>query len=154
MINKNCNLLEFYYYKCKLIRCFEETIEKLFSQGKLCGTTHSCTGQEIVSVSVLSDINIRKDTVTGTHRSHGHYLSLFDDPASLFTELMGKCSKYSTGKGGSQHLQRDKFYTNGITGGMIPIATGIALSEKLNMSDAIVIAFLGDGAMNEGYVFE
>ena len=151
---KNTKLLHNFYYKCKLIRNVEESIEYLFSQGKLFGTTHSCIGQEIVAVSVLSGIDITKDTVTGTHRSHGHYLALFDDPESLFAELMGKRIAFSQGKGGSQHLYRDNFYTNGITGGMIPIATGIALSKKLNNSDAIVVAFLGDGAMNEGYVFE
>lgn len=143
-----------YFYQSLLIRRTEEVIEKLFLEGKLFGTTHGCIGQEIIAVSVLDKIDIKKDSVTGNHRSHGHYLALFDDPESLIGELMGKSNGVIKGKGGSQHLYRDNFYTNGITGGMIPVGTGIALSEKLNKTSNIVVSFLGDGAMNEGYVSE
>lgn len=146
--------LEKYYYTSLLIRKFEEEVENLFSQGKLVGTTHGCIGQEIIAAILLDFIDIKKDSVTGTHRSHGHYLALFKDPESLFCELMGKENGVVKGKGGSQHLYRDNFYTNGITGGMVPVATGIAMVEKLKKSDNIVLSFFGDGAMNEGYVFE
>ena len=146
--------LEKYYYISLLIRKFEEKVEDLFSQGELVGTTHGCIGQEIIPAILLDFIDIKKDSVTGTHRSHGHYLSLFKDPKSLFCELMGKESGVVKGKGGSQHLFRDNFYTNGITGGMVPVATGIAMTEKLEESNNIVLSFFGDGAMNEGYVFE
>lgn len=148
------NKLEKYYYTTLLIRKFEYKVEDLFSQRKIIGTTHGCIGQEIIPTILLDFIDIKKDSVTGNHRSHGHYLALFKDPKSLFCELMGKEDGMIKGKGGSQHLYRDNFYTNGVTGGMIPVATGIALTEKLSKSDNIVIAFLGDGAMNEGYVLE
>ena len=143
-----------YYYQSLLIRKFEKKVEELFEEGELFGTTHGYIGQEIIAVSLLDKIDINKDSVTGTHRSHGHYLALFEDVESLFGELMGRKNGVVEGKGGSQHLHQKNFYTNGITGGMIPVATGIALSNKLNNSSAIVVSFLGDGAMNEGYVFE
>lgn len=146
--------LEQYYYKSLLIRRVEEKIEELFAQGKLLGTTHGYIGQEIIAAVLLDKINIKGDSVTGTHRSHGHYLALFNDPTALIAELMGKEGGVVKGKGGSQHLHQDNFYTNGITGGMVPVGTGIALSEKLAGSDNIVISFVGDGGMNEGYVFE
>ncbi len=143
-----------YYYTCLMIRNVEKGIEKLFSEGKLFGTTHGYIGEEIIAAALLSKVDIKKDSVTGTHRSHGHYIALFHDPKSLICELMGKADGVIEGKGGSQHLYRDNFYTNGITGGMVPVATGIAFSEKLKQSGNIVIAFFGDGAMNEGYVNE
>lgn len=146
--------LEKYYFISLLIRKFEQKVEDLFSQGKLRGTTHGYIGQEIIAAALLNYVNIKKDSVTGTHRSHGHYLALFNDPKSLFSELMGKKCGILKGKGGSQHLHRDNFYTNGITGGMVPVATGIAMAEKLRKSSNIVVSFLGDGAMNEGYVSE
>jgi TPP-dependent pyruvate/acetoin dehydrogenase alpha subunit len=143
----NNETLKRYYYKLLLIRQFENKAIELASKNLIRGTLHCCIGQEIIPVILSDFIDIEKDHVTGTHRSHGHYLALFGDPKSLFYEIM-------KGKGGTQHLHRDNFYTNGITGGMIPVATGLALSEKLNQSGNIVVAFLGDGAMNEGYVTE
>lgn len=141
------------YRLCYMIRKTEEAIEKLFSEGKLFGTTHCCIGQEIIPVSILPQLK-ESDTVTSTHRSHGHFLSMFPEPKLLIGELMGKEIGVNQGKCGSQHLQYKNFYTNGITGGMIPIGTGIAYSNKLKGNDSIVISFLGDGALNEGYVLE
>ena len=67
---------------------------------------------------------------------------------------MGKEIGIINGKGGSQHIKYKNFYTNGITGGMIPVAVGIGMSKKLKKESGVVISFLGDGAMNEGYVME
>lgn len=146
--------LKRYFYKCLLIRKTERKIEELFNEGKLRGTTHGYVGQEIIAVSLLDKVNIKNDYVTGTHRSHGHYLALFEDPFGLISELMGKKTGVISGKGGSQHLYRDNFFTNGITGGMIPVGTGMAMAKKFESDGSIVLSFLGDGAMNEGYVFE
>ena len=137
-----------------LIREFEKTLESYFTKGMLRGTTHGCIGQEAIPVAISEIISIERDFVTSTHRGHGHYLAITEDVYGLACEIMGKKDGVVFGKGGSQHLQRGNFYTNGITGGMIPIAVGVALSKKLKNEDGIVVSFVGDGGMNEGYVME
>jgi len=147
-------ILENFYKKMYLLRKTEETIEKYFEKGVMRGTTHGYIGQEVIAVAVLKDINLEKDYITSGHRCHGHYLALTEDVLGLAGEIMGKNSGIIYGKGASQHIQYKNFYTNGITGGMIPIAVGIALSKKIKKEKGLVISFLGDGAMNEGYVLE
>ncbi len=142
------------YKKMFLIRQFEMILEDYFTKGLLRGTTHSCIGQEAVAVSILDYIDIERDFVTSTHRGHGHFLAITGDVFALASEVMGKRTGVVSGLGGSQHLQHKNFYTNGITGGMIPIGVGIAFAKKLKGEEGIVISFLGDGAMNEGYVME
>ena len=142
------------YFKMLLIRKTEEKIEELFSKGLLRGTTHGAKGQEAVAVGLLSHIDCNFDYITGSHRSHGHYLAINPDPYPLFAELMGKETGLVNGKGGSQHILYKNFITNGITGGMVPIATGLAFSQKVKTKDGICISLFGDGAMNEGYVME
>ncbi len=143
-----------FYEDLYLIRKTEEEIEYLFSQGLLRGTSHGSIGQEAIAVGILNNINIKIDYVTGNHRSHGHYLAIFKDPLSLILELVGRKGGILDGRGGSQHLKRENFITNGITGGMVPIAVGLANAIKINNSEGIVVSFFGDGAMNEGYVME
>ncbi|HPE70298.1 MAG TPA: thiamine pyrophosphate-dependent dehydrogenase E1 component subunit alpha [Thermotogota bacterium] len=142
------------YEKMLLIRNTEREIEALFAQGFLRGTTHGYIGEEAIAVGVLAHVDIQRDIVTGTHRSHGHYLAMTEDPFSLFSELMGLPTGVTVGRGGSQHLSFHNFITNGLTGGMVPIGVGMALAEKLSKSGNAVVSFLGDGAMNEGYVME
>ena len=142
------------YFRMLLIRKTEEKIEELFSKGLLRGTTHGAKGQEAVAVGLLSHIDCNFDYVTGSHRSHGHYLALNPDPYPLFAELMGKETGLVNGRGGSQHIIYKNFITNGITGGMVPIATGLAFSQKVKTNDGICVSLFGDGAMNEGYVME
>lgn len=148
------DIKEKFYKKMYLIRQFEETLNDFFKKGVLRGTTHGCIGQECVSVGIIESIDIKKDFVTSNHRGHGHYLALTDDVYGLACEIMGKKDGVIQGKGGSQHIHFQNFYTNGITGGMIPIAVGLALSIKIKKENSLVVAFLGDGAMNEGYVME
>jgi len=136
-----------------LIRTFEESVLDLFARGELFGTTHTGIGQEAVAVGVLSQIT-RDDVVSSNHRCHGHYLALFDDPAGLMAELMGRSTGLCGGIGGSQHLQRENFYTNGIQGGIVPGAAGMALAEKFKKSGRIAVVFLGDGTLGEGVVYE
>jgi TPP-dependent pyruvate/acetoin dehydrogenase alpha subunit len=135
------------------IRRFEETVLENFSKGVFFGTTHTYLGQEANAVGVLSHLTL-SDIVVSNHRCHGHFLAYGGEPQGLFAELMGKQSGVCGGRGGSQHLHWRNFYSNGILGGTIPLATGMALAEKLKKSDAIVIAFLGDGALGEGVVYE
>ena len=141
------------YEKMFLIRAFEERVRDLFAQGELFGTTHPCVGQEATAVGVVSALG-PGDIVTGTHRGHGHFLAFTDDPAGLMAELMGKASGVCGGRGGSQHLHADNFYTNGITGGMAVVATGMALAEKQKASGCIVASFIGEGALAQGALYE
>ena len=142
------------YFRMLLIRKTEEKIEELFSKGLLRGTTHGAKGQEAVAVGLLSHIDCNLDYITGSHRSHGHYLALNPDPYPLLAELMGKETGLIKGRGGSQHIIYENFITNGITGGMVPIATGLAFSQKEKTKNGICVSLFGDGAMNEGYVME
>ncbi len=141
------------YTSMVMIRRFEETVLENFSRGVFSGTTHTYLGQEANAVGVLSNIQ-PSDVVISNHRCHGHYLACGGDPYPLFAELMGKATGVSGGRGGSQHLHWGNFYSNGVLGGMVPIATGMALAEKRKSSGAVALAFLGDGALGEGVVYE
>ena len=141
------------YEKMFLIRTFEERIGDLFAAGELFGTTHPCIGQEATAVGVVSALQ-PGDVVTSTHRGHGHFLAFTDNPNGLMAEIMGKATGVCAGRGGSQHLYSENFYTNGITGGMAVVGTGMALAEKRKASGHIVVSFLGDGALGQGAVHE
>jgi TPP-dependent pyruvate/acetoin dehydrogenase alpha subunit len=141
------------YERMALIRAFEEQVLELFAQGELTGTTHTSLGQEAVAVGVLSQV-ARDDVVFSNHRCHGHYLALFDEPDGLMAELMGRANGLCGGIGGSQHLQREHFYTNGVQGGIVPCAAGMALAEKFKKTGKIAVVFLGDGTLGEGVVYE
>ena len=135
------------------IRRFEEIVLESFSKGFFSGTTHTYLGQEANAVGVLSHLT-PDDIVVSNHRCHGHFLAYGGDPRELFAELMGKPGGVCGGRGGSQHLHWKNFYSNGILGGTAPLATGMALAQKLKRSGATVFAFLGDGALGEGVVYE
>jgi TPP-dependent pyruvate/acetoin dehydrogenase alpha subunit len=135
------------------IRFFEETVLENFPKGVFFGTTHTYLGQEADAVGVLSPLQ-PGDIVFSNHRCHGHFLAYGGDPASLFAELMGKATGVCGGRGGSQHLHWRDFYSNGVQGGIVPVATGMALAEKIKDSRAVVVTFLGDGTLGEGAVYE
>lgn len=135
------------------IRYFEETVLENFPKGLFFGTTHVYIGQEANAVGVLSKRN-PDDIVFSNHRCHGHFIAYGGDPRSLFAELMGKKTGVCGGRGGSQHLQWRNFYSNGVQGGIVPIAAGMALAEKIHKKKVVTIVFLGDGTMGEGTVYE
>jgi TPP-dependent pyruvate/acetoin dehydrogenase alpha subunit len=135
------------------IRRFEETVLDNFPRGVFFGTTHTYLGQEANAVGTLAHIQ-ENDIIVSNHRCHGHFLAYGGDPHSLFAELMGRVTGVCGGRGGSQHLHWRNFYSNGILGGIIPIATGIALAEKFKRSGCVTIAFLGDGTLGEGVIYE
>lgn len=142
------------FEKLLLIRETELKIEDLFSQGLLRGTTHGCIGQEVVPVVLSEFLDINEDFLTGGHRSHGYALAFTDSPELLLGEVMGKKNGFEVGMGGSQHMHYKNFYTNGVTGGMVPICAGLAFALKMKKSDRVAVAILGDGGINEGYVLE
>jgi TPP-dependent pyruvate/acetoin dehydrogenase alpha subunit len=135
------------------IRRFEETVIDNFPKGVFFGTTHVYIGQEANAVGVLSHMD-DTDIVFSNHRCHGHFLAYGGSPYELFAELMGKITGVCGGRGGSQHLNWRNFFSNGVQGGIAPIATGMALAEKLKKNQTIAIAFLGDGTLGEGVVYE
>jgi len=136
-----------------LIRRFEEHLLKEFSSGKLVGTTHVYIGQEANAVGIFDVIN-KDDIIFSNHRCHGHFLAYGGDPYLLAAEVMGKATGLVGGRGGSQHIQLRNFYSNGIQGGIVPIATGMALAEKYIRSNRIALVFLGDGTLGQGIVYE
>ncbi len=142
------------YREAILIREFENLLLKLFSQGKLNGTVHTCVGQELTSVFAGKYAN-QEDTFFSNHRGHGHYLTKTKDTKGLLAEIMGKKSGCSSGFGGSQHLYfENEFYSNGIQGGMTPVATGFAYSKMKRGQNGISFVFIGDGTLGEGILYE
>lgn len=135
------------------IRLFEERALEEFGKGKLFGTTHTCIGQEANAVGVIGALR-RSDIVVSNHRGHGHYLAHGGDMRALAAELMGRSTGVCGGIAGSQHLHFENFYSNGIQGGLVPCAAGIALAEKRRGSGNIVAVFIGDGTWGEGVVYE
>ena len=136
-----------------LIRKFEELLLDLFSKGKLFGTTHTYVGQEAIAVSVMAHLN-EADVVFSSHRCHGHFLAKEDDPEGLLAEIMGRENGVCGGQGGSQHLHKNNFYSNGIQGGTVANALGMAFAEKYKKTGNIVVSFMGDGTWGEGISYE
>src|SRR5512136_690408 len=102
-----------YYHALLRIRYFEEAVLENFPKGIFFGTTHTYLGQEANAVGVLSHLQ-KGDIVFSNHRCHGHFLAYGGDLRSLFAELMGKATGVCAGRGGSQHLQWQNFYSNGV----------------------------------------
>ena len=141
------------YAKAVLIRQVEQTLLDLFAKGELFGTVHTCIGQEWTGVAVAAHLR-RGDVVFSNHRCHGHYLALTDDVEGLVAEIMGRQTGVCGGRGGSQHLCAEGFFSNGVQGGMTPVAAGMALALKHLNQDHIVVAFIGDGTLGEGTLYE
>lgn len=141
-------------YKTMLqIRLFEQQVLDWFPRGVFFGTTHTYIGQEAVAAAVMTGLK-PADVVVSNHRCHGHFLAYGGPMEGLAAELMGRQTGVCAGRGGSQHIQWRNFYANGILGGTMPLAMGMALAEKAKSSGAIVAVFIGDGALGEGAVYE
>jgi len=111
------------YSRAFLIRAFEERLLKLFSEGKLFGTVHTCIGQEFTGVAVAAHM-IPGDLIFSNHRCHGHYLARTGDAEGMMAEVMGRVTGICQGRGGSQHICHSGVYSNGIQGGIVPVAFG------------------------------
>lgn len=137
-----------------LIRKTEELLLRLFSQGLLSGTTHTCLGQEICAMSVVRALSHPKDVVLSNHRNHGHFLTYSGDFAGLIGEIMGRASGVCGGIGGSQHIAFRRFHSNGVQGGMTGIGVGEALALQRRNEDGIVAIIVGDGTLGQGLLYE
>lgn len=142
-----------FYRQMLRIRRFEETVLDSFPRGLFYGTTHTYIGQEANAVGVLTSMH-EGDIVVSNHRCHGHFLAYGGSMHALAAELMGRSTGICGGRGGSQHIQWKDFYANGILGGTVPLAVGMALGERASDTGKIVFSFLGDGTLGEGVVYE
>ena len=137
-----------------LIRRTEELLLRLFSQGLLSGTTHTCIGQELCAMSVVRALNNPADVVLSNHRNHGHFLTYSGDFLGLVAEIMGRSAGVCGGIGGSQHLAFRGFHSNGVQGGMTAIGAGHALALKRREENGIVVVIIGDGTTGQGLLYE
>src|ERR687898_1159576 len=144
------------YRRMLRIRHFEEEGTRLFKAGKIPGAFHASIGQEATIVGACMALR-DDDTMTGTHRSHGHPIGKGADLKALLAELMGKETGICKGRGGSMHLADNSVGIIGesaIVGGGIPLATGCGLSAKVRRTDQVSLCFFGDGAVNQGTFHE
>jgi acetoin:2,6-dichlorophenolindophenol oxidoreductase subunit alpha len=143
------------YRRMLVIRGFEDLVQSLFLAGEVYGTTHLYSGQEAIATGVASVLEAR-DRVAATYRGHGHALALGVEPQALLDEMLGRASGVNGGRAGSMNVNApDKGLIGsfGIVGGSIAAATGAALGLK-RTTGGVAVAYFGDGAMNQGYVFE
>ena len=143
------------YRRMLLIRGVEDLIQSLFLAGEVYGTTHLYSGQEAVATGVASVLEER-DRVAATYRGHGHALALGVDPQRLLDEMLGRATGVNGGRAGSMNINSpaDRLIGSfGIVGGSIAAATGAALALQ-RTTGGVAVASFGDGAMNQGYVFE
>jgi len=144
------------YRRMVLIREFEERVKYLFLEGIMPGTIHQYQGQEACAVGVCAALD-QDDVITSTHRPHGHAIARGLPVNSLMAELFGKVTGCCKGKGGSMHmgdLSRGMVPAVAIVGGALPMAAGIALSFRMKKEKRVAVAFMGDGATNEGTFHE
>jgi pyruvate dehydrogenase E1 component alpha subunit len=138
------------------IRQFEEAVRGLYRRGIMRGLAHDCIGQEAVPVGACLALR-EDDYITSTHRGHGHVIAKGGRTDKMMAEILGKQTGYNRGKGGTMHIADCRIGVlgaNGIVGGGFGIATGAGLSAKLQGSDRVSLCFFGDGATNEGLLFE
>ncbi len=144
------------YREMLVIRQFEKTIQVLLRDRKLPGFAHVYIGEEAAAVGVMAHLN-QDDWITSTHRGHGHALAKGVPPKLLMAELGGKAVGCNGGRGGTMHVYMPSvglFGTNGLVGGGIPSAVGLAISAKTRASGQVVAAFFGDGATSHGAFHE
>jgi TPP-dependent pyruvate/acetoin dehydrogenase alpha subunit len=143
------------YRRMLLIRGFEDLVQSLFLAGEVYGTTHLYSGQEAIATGVASVLEDR-DRVAATYRGHGHALAVGVDPQKLLDEMLGRATGINGGRAGSMNVTSpdDRLIGSfGIVGGSIAAATGTALALQ-RTTGGVAVAYFGDGAMNQGYVFE
>jgi len=140
------------YTTMNRIRMFESMAQEYFAAGKIPGFVHLYLGEEAVAVGACSCLTDR-DSITSTHRGHGHLIAKGGDLKLMMAEIFGKSTGYCKGKGGSMHIadfDLGILGANGIVGGGGPLATGAALAAKYKKTDDVTICFFGDGASNQG----
>jgi len=139
-----------------LIRRFEEKAGQMYGMGLIGGFCHLYIGQEAVVIGVEMAKEDGDQMITG-YRDHGHMLACGMDPKGVMAELTGRRGGYSKGKGGSMHMfsrEKNFFGGHGIVGASVPIGTGLAFANNYRGTNAVSLTFFGDGAANQGQVYE
>ncbi|KPU84601.1 pyruvate dehydrogenase [Marinosulfonomonas sp. PRT-SC04] len=145
-----------FYHEMLLIRRFEEKAGQLYGMGLIGGFCHLYIGQEAIIVGLEATTKKGDKRVT-SYRDHGHMLACGMDPKGVMAELTGREGGYSKGKGGSMHMfsKEANFYGgHGIVGAQVPIGAGLAFADKYLGNDNVSFAYFGDGAANQGQVYE
>lgn len=140
------------YTTMNKIRMFESMLQEYFAAGKIPGFVHLYLGEEAVAVGACACLTDR-DSITSTHRGHGHLIAKGGDLKLMMAEIFGKSTGYCKGKGGSMHIadvDLGILGANGIVGGGGPLATGAALAAKYRKTQDVTVCFFGDGASNQG----
>lgn len=144
------------YDSMSLIRVVELELSRLFANGEVPGFIHLSIGQEAVATGVASAL-LPQDSLTTTHRGHGHVLARGMDVEGFMKEVMGREGGLCKGRGGSMHvadLSLGILGANGIVGAGIPIALGSAMAHQQRKTGGVAVAYFGDGAMAEGVLHE
>lgn len=140
-----------------LIRRFEEKSAQMYGLRKIGGFCHLYIGQEAVAVGSIAALDLKKDYVLTGYRDHGHALACGMSANAAMAELFGKATGCSKGKGGSMHMfdvENHMLGGNGIVGGHIPVAAGVAFKIKYNKENGVVLCYFGDGAIHQGVFHE
>lgn len=143
-------------YEMMRIRQVQLAIESRYMENKMSTPVHLCIGQEAVAVGVCAHLK-KSDYINSNHRGHGHYLAKGGGLRSLIAELYGRDSGCSKGRGGSMHLVDTSighYGSSSIVGGGIPIGTGMGLAIKMQKKKRVSVIFFGDGAADEGVLYE
>ncbi len=138
------------------IRRFEEKAGQMYGMGLIGGFCHLYIGQEAVVVGMQMTLKRGDEVITG-YRDHGHMLACGMDPKGVMAELTGRAHGYSRGKGGSMHMfskEKGFFGGHGIVGAQVPLGTGLAFANKYRGNDNVSLTYFGDGAANQGQVYE
>jgi pyruvate dehydrogenase E1 component subunit alpha len=154
--NVSADELKFFYREMLLIRRFEEKAGQLYGMGLIGGFCHLYIGQEAVVAGLEAHTEEGDKRIT-SYRDHGHMLACGMDPNGVMAELAGRADGYSAGKGGSMHMfsEEKNFYGgNGIVAAQVPLGTGLAFADKYKGNDRVTFAYFGDGAANQGQVYE
>ncbi|MCK9991498.1 MAG: pyruvate dehydrogenase E1 component alpha subunit [Alphaproteobacteria bacterium] len=144
------------YREMLLIRRFEERAGQMYGMGLIGGFCHLYIGQEAVVVGMKAATQEGDQMITA-YRDHGHMLAMGLDPKGVMAELTGREGGLSRGKGGSMHMfsvEKNFFGGHGIVGAQVPLGTGLAFANAYRGNGAVSIAYFGDGASNQGQVYE
>ena len=139
------------------IRRFEEKVAQAYGLKKIGGFCHLYNGQESVVVGAVAALDMKKDYLLTAYRDHGHALATGMDPKVIMAELFAKEAGCSRGKGGSMHMfdvEKHMLGGNGIVGGQIPVATGVAFMQMYKKTKGVTLCFFGDGAIHQGAFHE
>lgn len=136
------------------IRALELLLLELYRENKLFGTVHTCVGQEFCASCLHPHLDPERDVFVGSHRAHGHYLAFGGPLKPFLAELMGREGALCQGRGGTQHLSFQRFFTSGIQAGGSLWATGLAWAQKLEAKGGLAVVQLGDGTLGEGALYE